>query len=182
MINSVYIYDGTFAKGDAGFGLIRMAAARHCLENGIPFDPQNAEIVRDEKRKPYFTDLPLEFSLTHSGSLWMCMFAGEPCGLDLQEIRDCDYVRIAERFYLADEAAYVKEHGQESFFDIWARKEAYCKMTGEGLFGTEMPSALKDHGVFRGKPFFFQELDISEDMRCSICTRSELAVELRILG
>lgn len=181
-MDAIYIYDGEFAKGDAGFPLIRMAAARHCMECGIDFDPEKAEIIRDEKRKPYFTNIPLEFSLTHSGQLWMCMFSDRPCGLDLQEIRNCDHEKMAERFFHPDEAEYVREHGQEAFFDIWVRKEAYCKMTGEGLFGSEMPSVLEEKGVFRGKAYCFREIEISDDMRCCVCTEDGAEPVLRALG
>ncbi len=181
-MNSIYIYDGSFQKGDAGFFMIRGAAARHCLESGIPFDAARAKIVRDEKGKPYFEDYPLEFSLTHSGSLWMCMFSSQPCGLDLQVIRDCDHEKISARYYKPEEQKYVEENGLEGFFDVWVRKEAYCKMTGEGLFGADMPSVLADSGVFAGKEYHFQDVEIADDMRCAVCTGPEAEIELRVLA
>lgn len=181
-MNSIYIYEGAFATGDQGFPLIRMAAAKHCLENGLPFDYEKSEIIRDEKGKPYFADLPLEFSLTHSGSLWMCLLADRPCGLDLQVMKECDHEKIAERFFLPEEAAYVRETGREGFFHIWVRKESYCKMTGEGFFGADMPCVLADQGEHDGKPFCFQEIEVSTDMKCAVCSTERLDPQLRILG
>ena len=51
-MDSIYIYDGQFVTGDAGFDMIRGAAARHCAENGIDFDYDKSVV------KPmYFEDL-----------------------------------------------------------------------------------------------------------------------------
>ena len=181
-MDAIYIYDGEFATGDAGFPMIRMAAARHCLELSRPFDQVAARIIRDEKGKPYFQDVPLEFSLTHSGSLWMCMFSDAPCGLDLQEVKPCDCQKIAKRFFHEDEAQAVRDGGEEAFFRIWVRKEAYCKMTGEGLFGEDMPSVLADIGIWKGRSYAFTEIDISEEMLCAVCTGEAPDIQLRVLG
>jgi 4'-phosphopantetheinyl transferase len=181
-MEAIYIYDGDFATGDAGFPLIRMAAARHCLELSRKFNPARAEIIREEKGKPYFVDVPLEFSLTHSGSLWMCMFAESPCGLDLQVMRNLDYEKIACRYFHQDEVQAIMEGGQEAFFEIWVRKEAYCKMTGEGMFGESMPSVLADSGTWNGRPYRFTEIEISDDMKCAVCTEAEPDIQLRVLA
>lgn len=42
--------------------MIKEAARRYALENDLNLDLEQAEIVREEKGKPYFADLPLEFS------------------------------------------------------------------------------------------------------------------------
>lgn len=180
-MDSIYIYDGRFKHGDAGFPMIKSAAAQYCAENGIEFDPERAEILRDEKGKPYFTDLAVEFSLSHTGTMWMCLFSDKPCGLDLQLIRDCDHEAISRRFYQEDEQQYVAENGREGFFDIWVRKEAYCKMTGEGMFG-DMPSALSDSGEYKGTAYCFTEIEISDDLKCAVCSSEAVNVEMRVLG
>ena len=77
-MDHIYIYEGQFKQGDEGFPLIREAAVRYCLENQLDYDVENTGIIREAKGKPYFTDIPLEFSLTHSGQRWMCMFSGVP--------------------------------------------------------------------------------------------------------
>ena len=98
-MNSIYLYEGPFEKGDKGFPMIKEAAKRHAMENNLNFDFDQAQIVREEKGKPYFADIPLEFSLTHSGQLWMCLFSGKPVGLDLQQVKSLEYEKIADRQY-----------------------------------------------------------------------------------
>jgi len=180
-MDSIYIYEGLFKRGDGGFPMIIGAAARYCAENGIEFDPQRAEILRDDRGKPYFVDAALEFSLSHTGSLWMCLFSEKPCGLDLQLVRECDHQAISRRYYLEDEQQYVEENGRNGFFDIWVRKEAYCKMTGEGLFG-DMPSVLSDSGCYKGTAYCFTEIHIADDLKCAVCSSESMDIEMRVLG
>lgn len=180
-MNSIYIYEGEFLKGDKGFDMIRAAAYRHCMENGIEFDPARAKITRDEKGKPYFEDIALEFSLSHTGQLWMCLFSDKVCGLDVQEVRDCDHEKIAERYFFDDEKEKVNQGGLETFFDIWVRKEAYCKMTGAGMFGN-MPSVLADRGQYNGRSYCFRDIEVSDRIRCAICSEDTMEVEMRLLG
>jgi len=180
-MNAIYVYDGLFKHGDAGFDMIKGAAARYCEEIGQDFDMEKAEILRDERGKPYFTDMPVEFSLTHSGKLWMCLFSDSPCGLDLQIVKDCDYKAIAKRYFFEDEQEYIEENGLNGFFDIWVRKEAYCKMTGTGMFG-DMPSVMEPEGTYKDVSYCFMELPISDDLKCAVCSGDRIEVEMRILG
>ena len=188
ILSSIYIYDGSFEKGDAGYPLIRLAAARYAGEKGLPYAFPEAEICREERGKPYFTDIPLEFSLSHSGQMWMCMISEKPCGLDLQQIRDCDAERIAARQYTPEERHYVDLWGIDGFFSVWVRKEAFVKCTGQGLF-TDMPSTVNaDAELYRqvewkGKRYFFTDIEIGPQLKCAVCTEDEkeTKIEMRLL-
>lgn len=177
-MNSIYVYDRDFSKGDAGFGLIKLAALMFCMDKKLPYDMKAADIKRGDKGKPYFDNVPLKFSLSHSEGLWMCMFSDKNCGLDLQYMKDCDYEKIAGKYFLPEEISYVKEHGIEGFYKIWVRKEAYAKMTGEGIFGISCPNVLSE-----GQGYSFTELEISDEMKCAFCMEEPLEedVELKIL-
>ena len=52
------VYKRQFEKGDKGYPMIKEAARRYALENDLNLDLEQAEIVREEKGKPYFADLP----------------------------------------------------------------------------------------------------------------------------
>lgn len=98
----------------------------------------------DHSGKPYLSGLSLDFSISHSGSYWACVFSHKRCGLDIQETRKINYEAIAKRFYSPDEISYVMKTGASGFFDIWVRREAYGKMTGEGFFCN--PPSFADKG------------------------------------
>lgn len=178
-MNSIYIYDGNFERGDKGFDLIKLSALMFCVDKKLLYNMREARIIRDEKGKPYFENIPIEFSLTHSQNLWMCMFSDKPCGLDLQIMKECYYMKIAERYYCEDEVEYVREHGADGFYKIWVRKEAYAKMTGDGIFGASFPSVLND-----ADQCCFTEIEIAEGMKCALCTVLPIEgdLEIKVLG
>ncbi|MDR3343975.1 MAG: 4'-phosphopantetheinyl transferase superfamily protein [Oscillospiraceae bacterium] len=94
-----------------------------------------AELLRFERAehgKPYFSNAPeFHFSLSHSGEALALAVHNAPVGVDIERLREPDF-RIARRYFTRDEQEYI---GKDSvrFFEIWTKKEAYLKYTGEGL-------------------------------------------------
>ena len=112
--------------------------------------------------KPYFdcSLLPsgksddIFFNLSHSGEMVMCAIAHKPVGCDIQKM-DKDVFKIARRCYAEGEKNYVlgKYAADEfedadlrdiipeleikgindRFYRIWVMKEAYTKLSGEGI-------------------------------------------------
>ena len=189
-MNQIYIYDGAFDRGDAGWMLVREAASRYGWELDLPYDFETVEIRRTDRGKPFFADVPVEFSLSHSGAMWMCMFSQRPCGLDLQVVEtDRDWQAICRRRYTAEEQHYVDLWGVEGFYEIWVRKEAFGKCTGRGIF-SEMPSMvdedfdLREQVEWEGVTYAFGTVAIMPEVKCAYCVAGEDAAsaELRILG
>ncbi len=185
-MSHIYIYEGPFEKGEGNWPLIRRAGALYTQERGLDFPVFETEIIRTEQGKPCFTDIPLEFSLTHSGHLLMCMVGEAPCGLDLQEVKACDFEKLSARFFTPAEHHYVKLWGAEGFFDIWVRKEAFCKCTGQGFF-SEMPSVADENADLlkkvnqKGRDYYFTEIQISPELKAAACTVCEEQIEMRLL-
>lgn len=91
-------------------------------------------LARTPRGKPYFENSALQFSITHSGSFWMCAFGDVPLGLDLQQHRDsCRQRALSERFFHPAEDAFLRRENDRRFFDLWCAKESYLKYTGEGI-------------------------------------------------
>ncbi|MBR5316199.1 MAG: 4'-phosphopantetheinyl transferase superfamily protein [Firmicutes bacterium] len=201
-MNHIYLYDGMFEKGEAGWPLIKEAAARYSGELGLGYDIGQAVICRGENGKPFFQGIPVEFSLTHSGMMWMCMFSDRPCGLDLELVKENrNYESIAKRKYTKEEQHYVDLWGSEGFYEIWVRKEAFVKCLGHSIF-SEMPNMVGEDGELKevlqweGSTYYMEALGISPEMKCAFCVKekaqsddgsevqhqAERGVELRLLG
>ena len=109
--------------------------------------------VKEEKHrneKPYFKDYPfVRFSVSHSGSLVVVAMAETEVGIDVEEIKEKPYGRIVERNFTAGEAAEVKD--LESLLKVWTKKEAYLKLTGDGLSGLRSSDVSKPL-FYDGKP------------------------------
>ncbi len=90
--------------------------------------------------KPYFPDVPgFFFNFSDSGSFLILAAGTASLGIDLQKTSSSPrYPALARRFFAKEEAAAIaslpKEEGRLLFFRLWSMKEAYFKLTGEGIF------------------------------------------------
>lgn len=111
--------------------LLQSAAAAYCT--GIGRSLPDLTLEHAEGGKPFFLHAPdLHFSISHSGGIWVCAFSAAPVGLDLQQIKSIRADGIARRFFHPDEIAYLDAH-PDVFFALWAAKESYVKLTGQGV-------------------------------------------------
>ena len=173
----LYVYEG-YQGGPGGQQrteeLVRRAAERYIREERLNLGTVSGRILRTERGKPYFQEVPIEFSVSHTGGLWVCLMDAQPVGVDVQEIRSCRREKIAERYYTTDEREYVQSRGESGFFQIWARKEAYAKYTGDGF--TEklrVFSTLKDTSVE------FIDFDICTGVKGSCCMKEKIELWIR---
>lgn len=122
------------ARGEAPGGVLCTTSG---LLSELP-EPLALTYRRGEKGKPYFQELPMFFSLSHSGEYVLCAASGREIGADIQKIQPADILKLAKRFfaepeYLGLERCKSEEERRRLFFELWSRKEAYGKLTGEGV-------------------------------------------------
>ncbi len=88
-----------------------------------------------ENGKPYLKNYPYYFNLSHSGSYAVCVLSGREVGADIQIHRTADFGRLVKRFFSPAEAEAFAgaEEPEKLFFRLWARKEAFGKLTGRGI-------------------------------------------------
>lgn len=122
--------------------LVRKAA----LLYGVP-DRELAQAawLRTAAGKPYFADAAVHFSISHTEGLWACLMGPAVCGLDIQQIRPCNYEKIAGRFFSPRESEYVRAGGLRAFFALWTAREAVGKYTGGGFFSA-LPELVREDG------------------------------------
>ncbi len=83
--------------------------------------------------KPYARDYPdIHFNLSHSGGYALAAFAPVPVGCDIQKKGETKReAQIAGRFFSEGEQRAMEAGA--GFYQIWARKESYLKLSGEGM-------------------------------------------------
>lgn len=114
---------------------------RQLLSRYAPVAPVDWRFSRGEYGKPGLLDSPrpLDFNLSHSGDWLACVVtAGTAVGLDLEYCDpDRDVLKLARRFYQADEIAALQACGKveqtATFYDYWTLKEARIKASGAAL-------------------------------------------------
>jgi 4'-phosphopantetheinyl transferase len=150
---------GAFLRDDAKLQyLTAWALARTSLSRYADIEPRAWRFQRGKHGRPEIVppdDAPadatavastvpqgfprLRFNLSHSGGLVACLVTlGVDVGVDVEDTsRNLDMVRLAGRFFSADEAgeigAVTGRARRERFFAYWTLKEAYIKALGRGL-------------------------------------------------
>ena len=124
--------------------------------------------------KPFFSSHPeLHFSITHSGSWWLCGFSSAELGLDLQIHRShAAPETLSSRFFHPLEDAFLLRDAYHRFFDLWCAKESWVKYTGHGFFDDPGSfSVVSSSGSFPSvKGACLQLLPFLEDYSLCLCT------------
>lgn len=90
----------------------------------------------DENGKPFIKNSPLQFNLSHSGDLVLCLCGTEKVGCDIQT--KCEYKeKVAKRFFTENEYNLLckSEEKELDFTRIWTMKESILKYNGDGISG-----------------------------------------------
>ena len=134
---------------------------------GLNYDFSSAQICR-ERRKTLFCGIPLEFSLSHSGQMWMCASDTVRAGW-MQQIRACSFEVVAGRqSNFGRRAALYGALGNRRFL-IFGLERRLCQVHRTGsVFPLRLLVAGKDGDLCRtvrwkGKQYFFTDIDIGPE-------------------
>lgn len=97
-------------------------------------DIASLQIIRCKNGKPYIAGAKdFFFNISHSSNLLAVAISDSEIGIDCEKI---SYLRksVMSRQFTPFEQEYV-QYSNERFFEVWTRKEAYFKYTGEGILG-----------------------------------------------
>lgn len=126
-------YEGVWFSFDEDRQALR-AAIQKFLQNRFPH--LSAELKVDE-RGPHFGSLK-GLSYSHTGQVALLCFSETiELGVDVEaqnRVFSTDYRKLAQRFFHPNEAKALLS--RESFLTHWIRKEAYAKLSRDGLSTT----------------------------------------------
>ena len=93
------------------------------------------ELTYGRNNKPYLARGGVFFSVSHSGDIVAIAIDSAEVGCDVERIPTDNRLKIADRFFHPNERGYVNASADKNraFCRVWTRKEAYLKMTGEGI-------------------------------------------------
>lgn len=121
-----------------GHGVLRQILAGY-----LGVNPAAVEFETGHRGKPSLSKrcnwLGLHFNLAHSRELGlMAVTLDGPLGVDVEEVRDIpEAAELVARFFSAREQLEFQRLSADAkplaFFNLWTRKEAWLKATGEGI-------------------------------------------------
>lgn len=124
--------------------------------------PHNEEIKTAHRGKPYIENGP-PFGIAHSGACAILAIGDrEPVGCDIEQMRRVDYFKIGKRVFNENELNKTasSKNPQEAFFDLWTRKEAFIKCTGDGFHFETKSLNVSDSPMFaeyKGDKYYFKK-------------------------
>ena len=119
-------------KQQLGAELLLLWALR---QEGIRDLPPTITVLQGGK--PVLQDLPLQFSLSHSGSLAACAVSDRPVGLDLERSGRF-HESLLRRCFSPEEQKRILESDDpdSAFTELWTGKESILKHSGTGIRGS----------------------------------------------
>jgi 4'-phosphopantetheinyl transferase len=102
----------------------------------------------NEHGKPFLQGhTSFHFNISHTWNAIAIAFSNDNVGVDIEKIKSPDF-QISRRFFTSSEQGYILSHNNPgcAFYEIWTKKEAYAKYTGEGLtMSMALLNVLKAH-------------------------------------
>lgn len=102
------------------------------------WDVKDKTILLNENGKPYFKDSDVKFNISHAGKVTVVYFCPSEVGIDIEKVKPMSK-RLINKYYSDSEKGELVglQEGSEQRtikeVEIWTRKEAHCKCTGEGI-------------------------------------------------
>lgn len=155
-----------YCEVDQRRALISRGVLRRLMGEYTRLSPSKIRFEKGKNGKPVFATpgLPhFSFNVSHSEDLLLFAFSRHRhIGVDVEHIRPMDdYAAMAAQFFHPMELAWL--HGVvenlrlPAFYDLWTRKEAYVKATGDGL--THALDSFSVVGERAGRGLFLVEND-----------------------
>lgn len=133
-------------------------------------DPKPIDYIYDAHGKPDFAEEGMHFNLSHSGEYVCLVMDEQPVGVDIQQMRPLKNYHLAEKYFSEKELSKIETCVNETekvecFYDIWVKKEAYAKLTGEGI-GQMVGVDTEDESL----PVCWNEYEAPKGYRLAVCT------------
>ena len=139
--------DGFRFQSDKDLCVAADMLLRRVLSEKTGLPPEELVFSVSENGKPYLENGEYHFNVSHSGNM-VAVAVNESCpvGIDVEKIRPVS-ARISKRVFSDADMRFVFDgpvipegllEDRETllrFFTVWTYKEAFVKMTGEGICG-----------------------------------------------
>lgn len=172
-MNKLYIFKTNAEKS-------ALSSTAYSLLNELlerDFGIKNAKILKTNKGKPYLEGNDnIHFNISHTQGAVAIAFCDSETGVDIEHERPIN-PKIAGRHFCDDEMIVVEKSNNTNaeLLKMWTRKEAYIKMSGEGLSsGLNTFNTLDEKIAKKIKTFEIEGFYIS------VCSEKECDFEIII--
>ena len=148
------------------------------LEHYFGVDLALKHFRKTEGGKPYLEHHAIEFNLSHSRNwLGIAIAPHSPVGIDVQVHKKFN-PKITERVFCSEERAASEKATDDSkfFFDIWCKKEAAVKTTGDGIkVGLKTFSTIDNCAEIKNSSVHLQSIELLPNLSAAIGSTAPIA-------
>jgi 4'-phosphopantetheinyl transferase len=155
---------------------------REVLGRALGCPPAAVQFGYGSHGKPYVRGAPIRFNISHSGALAVIGLALFEIGVDVELPRRRRSDAIARRFYAPGEVEWLfscadPDRRADAFFRLWTCKEAFLKVTGEGLsrstrsyeIALDPPRLIRATGIAdAARRYSVHPLDVGDPYRAAV--------------
>lgn len=118
--------------------VVRRGMLRHCLATILGKPAKDLVFSYNAYGKPFLSDEPIAFNLSHSKNLGMIGLCRTAIGVDIEAMIATDDLGAITKTHFATEeqnawASLSTRQQLQGFYNAWTRKEAFIKIDGRGL-------------------------------------------------
>jgi 4'-phosphopantetheinyl transferase len=132
-------------------------------------------------KKPYFEDGEIQFNISHSGEMVVCVVsdAGD-IGIDIELLKNINIEDFKPQMTDNEWKQVATSSSKiDSFYTYWTQKEAVIKAHGKGLFFALKSFEISENeAIIDGKTFFLREIKLDDKYKCFISTNTLITKEL----
>lgn len=164
-------------KEDKLRGLYSDLLLRYILMKELNINDKKIIFETNEYGKPLLKGIcNINFNVSHSGEYVVACIDNKPIGVDIELIRNINFMSIVENCFTDKEQSYILnsesflEASLKKFYEIWTLKESYVKCIGKGLliplntFSIIMDEDIKVRSI-RNKDYKFFRFDFDSNYK-----------------
>jgi len=152
---------------------------RILLENGLKI--LNRELyIRDllytSYNKPYFEGENIEFNISHSGNIVICVIVEKfKVGIDIEIKQDIDIESFKSQMTELEWHRIISSDNiKNSFFEYWTQKEAVIKGNGKGLsIPLKSFEIINNQTKIENDHFFLKEICLDANYKCYMALKNK---------
>lgn len=172
-----------FLRIDDAYRCIGAELLRDRALRGVTgIDPAGLRVARDERNKPYLSDVPdVHFNVSHSGNLILCAVDRYPVGVDVETMRSIDRDVAMSCFTPLERMRLETDERNgtwNEFYRLWTLKESYLKALGTGLSRDPLTVEIRplDEAALlwtAGDDYTMRVLTVPDGYAGAVCGRGE---------